>query len=256
VADVSELLGVYDAQLRNRVPDPLPTGVTVEPDGPLLRFFGLFGQGNRGFVTYRDLEGLDGSGLDELIARQVRVFAERGEHFEWKQHAHDRPPDLPRRLRAAGFVPEDEETVVIASVDEVAGRPLLPEGVSWRQVTDRNDLDRIAAFEQTAWGDEEDQSWIAEMLEAEHVADPQGLSIVVAEAVARSSAPAGCASSAERASRRYGAAPPCRNGAGAGSTEPRSRIGRAWPPGGVSGSSRSTLRATADRFSSVSASPR
>jgi GNAT superfamily N-acetyltransferase len=182
VADVSELLGVYDAQLRNRVPDPLPTGVTVERDGPLLRFFGLFGQGNRGFVSYRDLQGLDGGGLDELIARQVRVFAERGEHFEWKLHAHDRPPDLPRRLRAAGFVPEDEETVVIASVDEVAGRPLLPEGVSLRELTDRNDLDRIAAFEQTAWGDEEDQSWIAEMLEAEHAADPQGLSIVVAEA--------------------------------------------------------------------------
>jgi GNAT superfamily N-acetyltransferase len=182
VADVSELLGVYDAQLRNRVPDPLPTGVTVERDGPLLRFFGLFGQGNRGFVSYRDLQGLDGGGLDELIARQVRVFTERGEHLEWKLHAHDRPPDLPRRLRAAGFVPEDEETVVIASVDEVAGRPLLPEGVSLREVTDRNDLDRIAAFEQTAWGDEEDQSWIAEMLEAEHAADPQGLSIVVAEA--------------------------------------------------------------------------
>ena len=177
--DVSELLAAYDAQLRDRVPDRLPRGVTVERDGPLLRFFGL---GNRGFVCYRDLEGLEGVGLDELIARQVRVFAERGERFEWKLHAYDRPPDLPRRLRATGFVPEDEETVVIAPVDEVAGRPLLPEGVSLREVTDRNDLDRIAAFEQTAWGEGDDPSWIAESLETERTADPHGLSIVVAEA--------------------------------------------------------------------------
>jgi hypothetical protein len=29
----------------------------------------------------------------ELIARQIRVFAARGERFEWKVHSHDRPPD-------------------------------------------------------------------------------------------------------------------------------------------------------------------
>jgi hypothetical protein len=164
------------------VPDPLPRGATVERDGPLLRFFGLFGPGNRGFISYRDLAGLDGGDLDELIARQVRVFTERGERFEWKLHGHDRPPDLPHRLRAAGFVPEDEETVVIARVDEAASRPLLPEGVSLREVTDRNDLDRIAAFERDAWEDEDDQSWIADMLAAERTADPSGISIVVAEA--------------------------------------------------------------------------
>jgi len=101
VPNVSELLAAYDAQVRDRVPDPLPRGVTVERDGPLVRFFGLAG---RGFVVYRDLGGLEGADVDELIARQVRVFAERGERFEWKLHGHDRPDDLSRRLLAAGFV--------------------------------------------------------------------------------------------------------------------------------------------------------
>jgi GNAT superfamily N-acetyltransferase len=164
------------------VPDPLPGGASVERDGPLLRFFGLFGLGNRGFISYRDLGGLDGSGLDELIARQVRVFTERGERFEWKLHGHDQPPDLPDRLQTAGFVPEDEEAVVIARVDGIASRPLLPEGVSLREVTDRDDLDRIAAFERDAWEDADDQSWIADMLEAERTTDPNGINIVVAEA--------------------------------------------------------------------------
>lgn len=109
--DDAELLARYDAQLRAQLPDRLPEGVHVERDGPLLRFIG---SGHGGFVGYRDLGGLDGTQLDELIARQVRVFADRGEAFEWKLHGHDRPADLAERLVAMGFVPEDMETVVIA----------------------------------------------------------------------------------------------------------------------------------------------
>ncbi len=175
--DVSELLTAYDEQARARVPDHLPRGVTVERDGPLLRFLGL---ADRGFVVYRDLGGLEGADLDELIARQVHLFAERGERFEWKLHGHDWPADLPERLLAAGFVAEEEETVVIAPVSEIAGRPQLPEGVSLRDATGRPDLDRIAALEQAVW--EADHGLLAESLEAERDADPDALAIVVAEA--------------------------------------------------------------------------
>lgn len=177
--DAAELLAAYDAQLRTHVSDRLPRGARVERDGPLLRLRGL---GNRGFVLYRDLGDLESADLDGLIARQVRVFAESGERFEWKLHGHDRPADLPRRLRAMRFLPEDEETVVIAPVTEIAGRPPLPQGVSLRDVTDRRDLDRIAAMEQTIYGD--DRSQLAESLEAERDADPEALAIVVAEAAA------------------------------------------------------------------------
>jgi hypothetical protein len=141
VPDVSELLAAYDTQVRDRVSDPLPLGVTVERDGPLLRILGF---GGRGFVVYRDLAGLEGTNLDELIARQVGVFAERGERFEWKQHGHDRPEDLSQRLRAAGFVPEETETIVIALAAQIAGEVRLPDGVSLREVTGRADLLRVA----------------------------------------------------------------------------------------------------------------
>jgi GNAT superfamily N-acetyltransferase len=177
VFDVAELLTAYDTQLRTRVPDPLPRGASVERDGPLLRFRHL---GGRGFVLYRDVGGAEGAALDELIARQVRVFAQLGEAFEWKLHGHDRPADLPQRLRQAGFVPEDEETVVIAPVAEIAGPPDLPDGVTLREVTARHDLDRIAGLEDTVWGD--DLSGVAAMLEAELDVDPDALTIVVAEA--------------------------------------------------------------------------
>jgi GNAT superfamily N-acetyltransferase len=173
----SELLTAYDAELRTHVPSRLPEGVTFERDGPLLRWYGAAG---RGFVLYRDLDGLAGPELDELIARQVRVYAERGESFEWKLHGHDRPADLPERLRAAGLVPEEEETVVIAPVAEIAGPPRLPEGVSIREVTARSDFERIEGLERTIWG--EDHGWLPDMLESEQRADPEGLAVVVAEA--------------------------------------------------------------------------
>jgi GNAT superfamily N-acetyltransferase len=172
-----ELLAAYDSQLRDRIPTRLPAGVTVESDGPLLRFLGF---PHRGFVGYRDLGGLEGDELDDLIARQVRIFTERGEAFEWKTYGHDLPADLPGRLRAAGFVPEEKETVVIAPVGAVAGEPRLPEGVSLRQVTMRGDFDRLAAMEKLVWG--EDHSYLADMLDGEHAADPDSLTVVLAEA--------------------------------------------------------------------------
>ncbi len=175
--DPAELREAYDAQLRTFVPARLPEGVGVEPDGPLLRFTGFE---NGGFVGYRDLDGLEGAALDELIARQVRIFSERGEAFEWKVHAHDHPPDLPERLRAQGFVAEGSETVVIASVAAIAAPPTLPDDVALREVTERRDFDRIQAMEQEVWSD--DHSWMAASLEAERAADPDAMTIVVAEA--------------------------------------------------------------------------
>jgi GNAT superfamily N-acetyltransferase len=182
VPDASELLAAYDTQLRAREPEPLPDGVTVERDGPLLRFYGLFGPGGGGFVSYRALGGIEGAALDELIARQVRAFAARNQRFEWKVHGHDLPPDLTERLRAAGFVPEDEETVVIASVDEIASEPRLPEGVSLREVTERPDFERIAALEKAVWGEDGQDSWLVNMLDTERTADPDSITIIVVEA--------------------------------------------------------------------------
>jgi GNAT superfamily N-acetyltransferase len=171
------LLTAYDAQLRARVPDRLPEGEIVEWDGPLVRFSG--GPGG-GWVLYRDLAGIEGAALDELIARQVSVFADRGERFEWKYHGHDLPAELPERLRAAGFVPEPTETIVIGAVGDIAGEPQLPDGVTLREVAERADFERIAAMERVVWDDE--HSWLPDMLESELAVDPDALAVVVAEA--------------------------------------------------------------------------
>jgi GNAT superfamily N-acetyltransferase len=177
--DTAEMLAAYDAHLRAYIPDPLPAGERVELDGPLVRFLAPRGQG---WVLYSGLGGIDGAALDGLIARQVAIFRERGQRFEWKYHGHDRPADLPDRLMAAGLRPEERETVVIGRVDDVAAPVVLPDGVRLREVTGRADLDRIDALEAAVWS--EDRSGLGEMLEAEIAADPEAIRVVVAEAEA------------------------------------------------------------------------
>ncbi|SCF33151.1 Acetyltransferase (GNAT) domain-containing protein [Micromonospora viridifaciens] len=176
--DVRTLRDAYDTQIRPEIPDPLPAGVTVERDGPLVRIVGL---DHRGFLTYRTLDGLAGADLDALIARQVEYFRRRGEAVEWKLNGHDEPADLGDRLRAAGFVPEDQETVVVGPVATLAAAvPVPPEGVRLREVTAREDLERIAAMEEAVWHD--DRSHLVTGLAKEIEADPQSITVVVAEA--------------------------------------------------------------------------
>jgi ribosomal protein S18 acetylase RimI-like enzyme len=178
MTDPGTLLAAYDAQLRAHVPDPLPAGAAVERDGPLLRFVGL---DEGGFVTYVDVSGLAGDELDALIARQRDYFAARGEQVEWKLHGHDQPADLPDRLRAAGFEPADQETVVVGPVAPLASTmPVLAEGVRLREVSARADLDRIAGLQEAAWGGS--GAWLADALEKEIAADPQAVTVLVAEA--------------------------------------------------------------------------
>jgi GNAT superfamily N-acetyltransferase len=179
VSHVDELLAAYDTQLRGHVHHRLPDRVRVERDGPVVRTLRF---GKRGFVEYRDLAHLDGEELDMLIARQVHVFATRGEPFEWKLHGHDRPADLPERLRAAGLVPEDTETVVIGPVEVIASEASLPEGVVIREVREPGDFPRLVQLDESM--SHEDHSWIDALAE-ERAADPQGLSIFVAEAGGR-----------------------------------------------------------------------
>jgi GNAT superfamily N-acetyltransferase len=171
---VARLLSAYDEQLRGGSES---ADVPTSTDGPVIRVE----YPQRGFVSYRSLEGLDGAEVDALIGRQRDYFAAKGQPVEWKLRGHDLPADLPDRLRAAGFEPEDQETVLISEsadiVDRLAGRDSV-DGVTIRLVSDRADFERIAAMESTVW--DEDWSWLTDDLIRRHAT---GLTdIYVAEA--------------------------------------------------------------------------
>jgi GNAT superfamily N-acetyltransferase len=175
MVDTAALLAAYDAQMRTPS-GAVPSGVTYEYDGPLLR---IVGEHTGRIRAPRDV-GVTGADLDRLIARQRDYFRARGQAVEWKLRAHDRPADLPERLVAAGFVPGEPATVLLAFADEVAAEPVLPDGVVLRSVSAAGDLRRFADLQTEVFG--LDCSWVAADLAARVSADPGQITILVAEA--------------------------------------------------------------------------
>jgi GNAT superfamily N-acetyltransferase len=171
------LLAAFDSQMRARLSMRLPDGAHEEQDGPVYRSWGW---GPRGFVIHRDLSHLEGPALDALIERQCRFFADLQLAFEWKTYAHDRTADLSHRLRAAGFVPEGEESLVIGVVAELETEPRLPHGVTLREVRSRADIRRMAQLMSRVWG--EDLTSLGELFSRDIEANPDDVVLLVAEA--------------------------------------------------------------------------
>ncbi|MDQ1742793.1 MAG: hypothetical protein QOE23_1132 [Pseudonocardiales bacterium] len=175
-----ELRSAYHQQVRGVLPSEQPATVTVDRDGPLQR---VSGGKHGGYVEYRDLAGLSGTGLDALIGRTREYFAGRAERFEWKTHSYDEPADLPERLTAAGFVAGEAETVVIGLAADLTEEPPLPAGVAMRRIGEHagsEDFDRIGALHTEIW--HEDWSWLAADLAERQAAAPDRLAIFAAEA--------------------------------------------------------------------------
>lgn len=111
---ISELLALYESQLRLVVLLRVPEGHVYDRHGQLLRVSGR----GRGLVETSQTLDCDNETLDALIVAERSFFASSGEAVEWKTRAHDLPANIPERLLAAGFVPEETETVMVA---ETAG---------------------------------------------------------------------------------------------------------------------------------------
>lgn len=155
--DAEDLLKVraeFDSVMR-REARPDTSDARVERAGAVVRQIVPGPGGNT--VLWSDL---DEHTADAVIAEQVAYFTElagRGEiasaEFEWKLYGHDRPADLGDRLRAAGFVAEPAETLLVARVPELAGLSVEPpEGITLRVVTDEAGVDLMMEAHRRAFG--------------------------------------------------------------------------------------------------------
>ncbi|HYN68196.1 MAG TPA: GNAT family N-acetyltransferase [Ornithinibacter sp.] len=150
MTDTSTLLAAYDEQLRTDA--ETPSALTVTELGPLRLV--TFARG-RGFVTYRDLGGADADGIRDLVAASVAHFSADPEvtRVEWKTRGHDRAPGLHEALVAAGFVPEEQESIMMGEARLLAVDVDLPAGVTLRTVTDEADVRAMSAMADEAFGD-------------------------------------------------------------------------------------------------------
>ncbi|MFE2963650.1 GNAT family N-acetyltransferase [Streptomyces sp. NPDC059340] len=166
------VLALFDRDMREDARPDSP-GARVERIDKVVRQVGTE-QGWNG-VIWSDL---DESNADAAIAEQMRYFGELGREFEWKLYGHDKPEDLGKRLRAAGFVAQPEETLMIAELGDLALDAQPPEGVRLLPVTDRAGVDLVADVHEQAFGT--DSTRMRHQLLAQLTGDEDNVVAVVA----------------------------------------------------------------------------
>src|SRR5450755_4700668 len=129
--DTRALRELFDEQMRRRIG---PTsGESAKRDERVTRVISADGWSG---VVWSDLAATGaGAGADAAIAEQISRFAALGQPWEWKYYSHDQPPDLPERLRAAGFLPGEPEALLVAETAALALDTAPPPGVTLAEVT-------------------------------------------------------------------------------------------------------------------------
>jgi GNAT superfamily N-acetyltransferase len=140
------VLALFDRNMREGA-QPDGPGTRVERVGRVVRQVAAEHGWNG--VVWSDL---DEASADKAIAEQIAYYTKLGLEFEWKLYGHDLPVDLGERLRAAGFTPEPEETLMIAEVADLTLDAEPPEGIRFLPVTDRAGVDLVADVHEKAFG--------------------------------------------------------------------------------------------------------
>jgi GNAT superfamily N-acetyltransferase len=165
----AEILALYDAEMRA---DPPPEmAVRHERVGAILR-----AMGSEHAIIFSNLNAMDADGA---IAGQAAFFRSIGAGVEWKVYGHDLPADLDRRLRAAGFKPQERETLMAFDLAEgLPGGP-VPAGIEIRRITTAAGLEDLIAVSSAAFG--RDDRWKIDAFRTRLVDPALGLYVAYAE---------------------------------------------------------------------------
>ncbi|MGN6678646.1 MAG: GNAT family N-acetyltransferase [Streptosporangiaceae bacterium] len=174
----SDVLAAFNQQVRQST-SPDGTGARYETDAHLVRRIAEPGLGGSGVLW----SSLDAGNADEVIAGEVRFFGGRGERFEWKLYSYDEPADLSDRLTAAGFVPEEPESLMIAAIEEIIDElrsAALPPGVTLDRPADEAGVDRLTKVHELVFG--ADESELRASLREQLATAPETIDMVIAMA--------------------------------------------------------------------------
>ena len=111
------------------------------------------------------------------IAAQLRHFRGRGLPWDWKVYGHDAPSDLRARLAAHGFIPEDEDAIMVLDLAAAPAALRAPVTADVRALTTRAELADVITVMEGVWGG--NFGWITERLGG-HLEIPGYLEVYVA----------------------------------------------------------------------------
>ena len=163
----------YDLQVR-RGPDNDSTGVVVVVTSRFARWTAANGRGWSEIAWSK----LDPACADEVIAAQIRHFAESGQSFVWRLYDYDRPADLGDRLLDAGFSIAGHSTLVIADVQAISAAVELPDGVRLVPVDDEAGVAELIEVHEKVFGTDHSQLRRSIVTQLEH--SPPVTALVVA----------------------------------------------------------------------------
>ncbi|WP_405002709.1 GNAT family N-acetyltransferase [Georgenia ruanii] len=179
VDERSRLLASYDEQLRTEAETPSAVKVTALGPVRLVTF-----AGGRGFVTYQDLGGADAGAIDRLVRAALAHYRADPEigRVEWKTRAHDDAPGLHQSLLRHGFVPEEQESIMIGPAQRLAVDVPLPDGVRLRRAAEESDVRAMSAMSAQAFGDSAVEAEAMATALLVRLARDDGMELWVAEA--------------------------------------------------------------------------
>jgi GNAT superfamily N-acetyltransferase len=143
--NMQEILSLYDEDVRREAVSP---GTRREVADPLVRQVMEAESEGHSYIAY---SSLDARNADAIIAREVAYFAALGRPVEWAVHAHDRPPDLGRRLAAHGFVAQETEAILVLDLENLSPRLARPPAADVRRLTERSDLEVARRLLEAVW---------------------------------------------------------------------------------------------------------
>jgi GNAT superfamily N-acetyltransferase len=169
--DRQAVLAAFDEQIRRNPPSG--AGSRIEHDDRVTRHVSDDNSWNS--VIWSDLEPTN---AEEIIDQQIRRFADATEPWEWKYYSYDQPPDLPDRLLAAGFTPDEEEALLVAEIADLAVGVSPPSGVDLQPVVDDAGIEALVAVQDEVFGG--DHSAIGRAIRIGLTHEPTTLAAVVA----------------------------------------------------------------------------
>jgi GNAT superfamily N-acetyltransferase len=173
--DIDAVRTAFDEQIR-RKPEPDEPGAVVEADEGVLRWVAPGSE-----TSCIIWSALTDSTADTVIAAQKAYFTTRGTPVEWKYYDYDQPADLPARLMAAGFDPDDDEMMLVAETSAIDSRVVLPDGVRLVPVTDEAGLAALIRVGDLAFGDHRSPE-LGDRLRGQLKSSPETIQMVVAMA--------------------------------------------------------------------------
>jgi GNAT superfamily N-acetyltransferase len=145
--DIDAVRTAFDAQIRRKA-EPDEPGAVVEADDGVLRWVAPGSE-----TSCIIWSALTDDTADAAIAAQKAYFTTRGTPVEWKYYSYDQPADLPARLVAAGFEPDDDEMMLVAETSAIDSQVVLPDGVRLVPVADEAGLAAMIRVHDLAFTD-------------------------------------------------------------------------------------------------------